>query len=243
MTRNSIRSIYMLLEIFGMEILFEDNHLIIVNKSGSDLVQGDKTGDISLDIKVKDYIKEKYNKPGDVFIGVPHRLDRPVTGAVIFARTSKALERLNAMFQEQKVTKIYWAVVKDRPPLEEDELVHFILRNQEKNKSHVLKSSKKGAKEARLKYRLVGSTNNYYFLEIELFTGRHHQIRAQLASIGSPIKGDLKYGFPRSNKDGGIHLHARQISFLHPVKKEQVKVIADPPNDPLWNEFVEQRGS
>ena len=225
-----------------MEILYEDNHLIIVNKTGSDLVQGHRTGGISLDTRVKEYIKKKYDKPGDVYLGVPHRLDRPVTGAVIFARTSKALERLNKMFQEQQMKKIYWAVVKNRPALEEDELINFIRRNPDKNKSHIMQSAKKGAKEARLRYQMIGSTNNYYFLEIELFTGRHHQIRCQLAHIGSPIKGDLKYGFPRSNKEGGIHLHARKISFLHPVKQVPVSVIAKPPSDALWDEFLIQRG-
>ena len=226
----------------GLDILYEDNHLIIINKTGSDLVHGDRTGDVSLDTRVKEYIKIKYDKPGDVYLGVPHRLDRPVTGIVIFARTSKALERLNKMFQEHEMQKTYWAVVKNRPELEEDDLVNFIRRNPDKNKSHVMMSEKKGAKEARLHYKITGSTNNYYFLEIELITGRHHQIRCQLGHIGSPIKGDLKYGFARSNKGGGIHLHARQISFMHPVKQVPVNVIAKPPNDALWDEFLYQRG-
>lgn len=223
-----------------MEILYEDNHLIVVNKTGSDLVQGDRTGDLSLDTMVKEYIKEKYKKPGDVYLGVPHRLDRPVTGAVIFARTSKALERLNKMFQDHEMKKIYWAVVKNRPPLEEEELVNFVRRNPDKNKSFISQTSKKGAKEARLKYTLIGTTNSFYFLVIELFTGRHHQIRCQLANIGCPIKGDLKYGFPRSNKEGGIHLHARQISFMHPVKNEPISIIANPPRDVIWDEFMIQ---
>jgi len=226
-----------------MEILYEDNHLIVINKSSSDLVQGDRTGDISLDNRVKEYIKKKYNKPGEVYLGVAHRLDRPVTGAVVFARTSKALERLNRMFQEQQIKKIYWAVVRDRPEMEQGELTNFIRRNPEKNKSHISLSSRKGAREARLRYSLVGSTNNYYFLEIELFTGRHHQIRCQLANIGCPIKGDMKYGFPRSNKNGGIHLHARKISFIHPVRKTPLSITADPPRDALWDEFINQTGS
>jgi len=226
-----------------IDILYEDNHLIVVNKAVSDLVQGDRTGDVPLDQKIKDYIKKKYNKPGDVFLGVVHRLDRPVTGAVVFARTSKALERMNKMFQEQQIKKFYWAVVKDRPELEQDELVNFLRRSSEKNKSFVSQSAKKGAKEARLKYELRGVTNNYYFLEVELFTGRHHQIRCQLGHIGSPVKGDMKYGFPRSNKGGGIHLHARQISFIHPVKKEPITIMANPPKgDALWDEFLLQAG-
>jgi len=226
-----------------MEILYEDNHLIIINKSGSDLIHGDRTGDISLDQVVKDYIKKKYNKPGDVYLGIPHRLDRPVTGAVIFARTSKALERLNKMFQEHEIDKTYWAIVKNRPEVEEAELVNYLRRNPEKNKSFISQSTRKGAKEARLKYKLVGSTNNYYFLEVDLLTGRHHQIRCQLSHIGCAIKGDMKYGFPRSNKSGGISLHARSVSFSHPVRKEPVVVTAAPPEDPLWNEFLIQTGN
>ncbi len=225
-----------------IDVLYEDNHLIVVNKAVSDLVQGDKTGDVPLDQRIKDYIKEKYNKPGDVYLGVVHRLDRPVTGAVVFARTSKALERMNKMFQEQEVKKYYWAVVKDRPEMEEAVLTNFLRRSSEKNKSFVSQSEKKGAKEAKLKYTLKGVTNNYYFLEVELFTGRHHQIRVQLSHIGSPVKGDMKYGFPRSNKGGGIHLHARQISFIHPVKKEPLTIMANPPKDALWDEFLLQAG-
>ncbi len=229
-------------EMNDIDVLYEDNHLIVVNKAVSDLVQGDRTGDISLDQRIKEYIKKKYNKPGDVYLGVAHRLDRPVTGAVIFARTSKALVRLNKMFQEQEIKKFYWAVVKDRPEMEEAELVNFLRRNPDKNKSFVSQTSKKDAKEARMKYTLKGVTNNYYFLEVELFTGRHHQIRCQLGHIGSPVKGDMKYGFPRSNKGGGIHLHARQVTFIHPVKKELLTILANPPREPLWDEFLLQAG-
>lgn len=223
-----------------MEILYEDNHLIAVNKQVSDLVQADATGDEVLGDQIKTYIKKKYNKPGDVFLGVVHRLDRPVTGVVIFARTSKALTRMNEMFQRHEVKKTYWAVVKNQPPQEEGQLVHYLHRDPAQNKSFAYNKPKGSAKEARLTYRLIGATNNFYLLEIDLQTGRHHQIRCQLAKIGCPVKGDLKYGFARSNPDGGIHLHARQVRFIHPVKKEEILVVAQPPSDPLWNEFVNQ---
>ena len=222
-----------------LDILYEDNHIIAVNKSTSDIVQGDKTGDETLSDRVKAYIKKKYNKPGDVFLGVVHRLDRPVSGVVVFARTSKALARLNKMFQDKEIKKTYWAVVAELPDEDEAQLKHYILKNSEKNKSYAFPKMRKGAKEAILNYRLVSGLKNYYLLEVDLQTGRHHQIRCQLAKIGSTIKGDLKYGFNRSNKDGGISLHARKIEFMHPVKNEPVTIIAPTPdNDNLWKEFV-----
>ncbi len=222
-----------------LDILYEDNHLIAVNKTGSDLVQGDQTGDEPLSEKVKEYIKNYYKKPGDVFLGVVHRLDRPVSGVVLFARTSKALTRMNKMFQDKEVHKTYWAVVKELPPQEEQELHHFLLKDSKKNKSYVVPAKRSGAKEAILKYKLISSSANYHLLEVDLQTGRHHQIRCQLAKIGCPIRGDLKYGFPRSNEGGGISLHARKMEFIHPVKKEPVVIIANPPmEDALWREFV-----
>jgi 23S rRNA pseudouridine1911/1915/1917 synthase len=217
------------------EILFEDNHLIIVNKQPGQLVQGDKTGDEPLVDTLKGYIKEKYNKPGNVFLGVVHRLDRPTSGIVVFARTSKSLERLNKLFKERDVTKTYWAVVKNAPPKASDTLTHHLVRNPKKNKSFAYGRPEKYSKEARLSYRLVKQLDNYFLLEIELHTGRHHQIRAQLATIGCPIKGDLKYGFDRSNKDGSIHLHARELRLLHPVKKEPLHILANPPKDAIWD--------
>jgi len=223
----------------NLEILYEDNHLIAVNKTGSDLVQGDETGDEPLSERVKEYIKEKYKKPGDVYLGVVHRLDRPVTGVVLFARTSKALTRMNKMFQDKEVKKTYWAVVKELPEEEEATLRHFILKDSKKNKSYAFPKMRLGAKEAILSYRHVSSAAKYHLLEVDLQTGRHHQIRCQLAKIGSPIRGDLKYGFDRSNANGGISLHARRISFLHPVKQEPVEIIAPvPKDDNLWKEFA-----
>lgn len=221
-----------------MEILYEDNHIIAVNKRVSDIVQGDKTGDEPLSEKVKTYIKNKYNKPGAVFLGVTHRLDRPVSGAVLFARTSKALTRLNKMFLEKEIEKKYWAIVKKRPEKQSDTLTHYVVRNQKKNKSFAYDKEVKDSKKASLSYQLIASSDNYHLLEVDLHTGRHHQIRCQLAKIGSPVKGDLKYGFARSNPDGGISLHARKISFSHPVKKEPVEIIAQTPNDSLWDYFV-----
>lgn len=223
-----------------MQILYEDNHIIAVNKYPGELVQADKSGDTALDAEVKQYIKEKYDKPGDVFLGVVHRLDRPVSGVVLFARTSKALARLNKMFQEHTIQKTYWAITKNRPPEESGELIHHLLRDSIKNKSSVHVSPKRGTKEARLTYELIGMTNQYHLLQINLKTGRHHQIRAQLAKIACPIKGDLKYGFPRSNPDGGIHLHARSVQFTHPVTQKDTKIVGSPPNDPLWQEFIDQ---
>jgi len=218
-------------------ILYEDNHLIVLNKAPSDIVQGDKTGDEPLSEKLKKYLKIKYHKPGEVFLGVVHRLDRPVSGALIFARTSKALSRLNEMLKQGEIHKTYWAIVKHRPPGSQGHLTGYLSRDPEKNKSFIRKEPFPGAKKAELKYILSGSSNDYYLLEIELLTGRHHQIRAQLADLGCPVKGDLKYGYPRSNPDGSIHLHSRSLEFLHPVKKEIIKIIAPPPPDVLWDYF------
>jgi 23S rRNA pseudouridine1911/1915/1917 synthase len=222
-----------------LNILYEDNHLIAVNKGTSDLVQGDKTGDVTLADRIKRYIKEKYNKPGDVFLGVVHRLDRPVSGVVIYARTSKALARMNKMFQDRAVDKIYWAVVKHKPQKTEDKLVHWLIRNPKQNKSYAYESERNDTKKAILSYQLISTLTNYSLLEVKLETGRHHQIRCQLSKIGSPIKGDLKYGFARSNPDGGISLHARSVRFIHPVQKKEIKIVASPPeNDNLWAAFL-----
>ncbi len=221
-----------------MEILFEDNHIIAVNKNSSDLVQGDKTGDVPLSEKVKTYIKNKFNKPGAVYLGVTHRLDRPVSGVVLFARTSKSLTRLNEMFSNKAVKKTYWAIVKNKPEKDQATLKHYLIRDQKKNKSFAYDKETKDSKLAVLSYKLIANADNYYLLEVDLQTGRHHQIRCQLAKIGCPIKGDLKYGFPRSNPDGGISLHARRIDFIHPVRKEEISIIAKPPDDSLWNYFL-----
>lgn len=218
-----------------MQVLYEDNHIIIVNKASSEIVQGDKTGDMPLSEMVKAYIKEKYAKPGAVFLGVVHRLDRPVSGVVVFARTSKALERLNAMFREGgRIQKTYWAIVKNRPVEPEAKLEHYLVRNEQQNKSYAYSLERAGAKRSVLGYRLLVSMNNYHLLEVSLQTGRHHQIRCQLAKIGSPIKGDLKYGAERSNPDGSICLHARRIRFEHPVSKVMIDVVAPVPDDSLW---------
>ncbi|MDA9354237.1 RluA family pseudouridine synthase [Flavobacteriaceae bacterium] len=219
----------------NLEVLFEDNHLLIVNKKSGDIVQGDKTGDKPLSDVVKEYIKEKYNKPGEVFLGVVHRLDRPTSGVIIFARTSKALERLNKMLRERTISKTYWAVVKNTPLKEKDSLIHFLKKNPKNNKSTVFTKETDASKKAILHYSVIKKLDNYSLLEIDLETGRHHQIRAQLAYIGSPIKGDLKYGASRSNKDGSIHLHARKISFTHPVSKENILFLAPIPNETIWN--------
>ncbi len=218
-------------------VLFEDNHIIIINKRAGDIVQGDSTGAEPLLDKVKKYIKAKYNKPGNVFLGLPHRLDQPVSGTVIFARTSKALARLNAMIHDREVTKIYWAVVKNRPPKQADTLIHFISRNRDKNKSYALSQERKNTARAELKYQILAESDHYYLLEIELITGRHHQIRSQLSVMGFPIKGDLKYGAPRPNPDASIHLHARHIRFAHPVSGKIVNIYAPVPEDPLWKYF------
>lgn len=225
-----------------LEILYEDNHIIAVNKRPSDIVQGDKTGDKTLGDEVKSYIKNKYKKPGAVFLGVVHRLDRPVSGAILFARTSKALARLNQMLKDHLIRKTYWAVVKNLPAQNEGHLVNYLSRNEAKNKTYVSQFAIEGSQKAELTYKLIGRSDKYYLLEIELLTGRHHQIRAQLAAIGIPIKGDLKYGFPRSNVDGSIHLHARRITFAHPIQNTSIEIIANPPNDAVWNYFLANIG-
>ncbi|MCK9218582.1 MAG: RluA family pseudouridine synthase [Bacteroidales bacterium] len=222
------------------DILFEDNHLIVLNKQASDIVQGDITGDAPLSDILKQYIKTKYQKPGDVFLGVVHRLDRPVSGAVIFARTSKALSRLNIMLRDGEISKTYWAIVKNPPPQQEGDLTNYLKRNEEKNKSFVVEKKMAGAQQASLHYRVIDQSDRYYLLEVKLLTGRHHQIRVQLSALGCPIKGDLKYGYPRSNPGGFIHLHARRLEFTHPVRKEPVVIYAPVPDDPLWRFFQER---
>lgn len=219
----------------NLQILHEDNHLIVVNKRVGDLVQGDKTGDKPLPEVVKEYIKEKYNKPGAVFLGVVHRLDRPTTGIVVFAKTSKALSRMNELFSNRETQKTYWCVVKNKPQKSHDKLVHYLKRTEKNNTSKAHLKEVPDSKLASLDYTIIKELNNYYALEINLHTGRHHQIRAQLSAIGSPIKGDLKYGFDRSNADGGIHLHARKLVFDHPVTKEKLEIIAPTPDDVIWN--------
>ena len=216
-------------------VLYEDNHLIVVNKRPGDIVQGDKTKDVPLSEVVKAYLKIKYDKPGNVYLGVAHRLDRPTSGIIVFSKTSKALPRLNKMFAEKGATKTYWAVVKASPPHQEDTLTHWLVRNSKQNKSYAHLRETSNSKKASLTYRVSQKLDSYFLLEIDLHTGRHHQIRAQLAAIGCPIKGDLKYGFDRSNKDGSIHLHALRLSFVHPVKKEALEFVASPPDDPIWN--------
>lgn len=218
-----------------LEVLFEDNHLIAVNKPSGSLVQGDKTGDTPLSDEVKLFLKQKYQKSGDAFLGVPHRIDRPTSGLVLFAKTSKALVRLNKLFQDKEIAKTYWAITKQKPAQNEGTLIHFLKRNQEKNKSFAHEKLLEGAKQAELTYKLIMSLDFYHLLEIYPKTGRHHQIRAQLAAINCPIKGDLKYGFDRSNKDASISLHARAMNFVHPVSDEQIEIIAPPPKkDPVW---------
>lgn len=219
----------------NLQIIHEDNHLIIINKRVGDIVQGDKTGDKPLSEVVKEYLKIKYNKPGEVFLGVVHRLDRPTTGIVVFAKTSKALTRMNELFSSRATQKTYWAVVKNKPSKSEDNLVHYIKRNEKNNTSKAHIKEVNDSKIASLDYKIISSLNNYFVLEINLHTGRHHQIRAQLQVINCPIKGDLKYGFDRSNPDGGIHLHARKLVFMHPVTKIELEIIAPTPNDVIWN--------
>lgn len=221
-----------------MTVVYEDNHIIIVNKTASEIVQGDKTGDVPLSETVKQYLKEKYHKPGNVFIGVTHRLDRPVSGLVVFAKTSKALSRLNEMFKNSEVKKTYWAIVKQTPAETEGALVNYLVRNEKQNKSYAYDTEKPGSKKAILHYRLIARSDNYSLLEVDLKTGRHHQIRCQLAKMGCPIKGDLKYGFPRSNPDGSICLHARRVRFVHPVSKELIDVVAPVPSDNLWRSLT-----
>ncbi len=219
----------------NLQVLHEDNHIIVINKRVGDIVQGDKTGDKPLSEVVKEYLKEKYNKPGEVFLGVVHRLDRPTTGIVVFAKTSKALTRLNELFSNRETQKTYWAVVKNKPPKNEDILVHFIKRNEKNNTSKAHLKEVPDSKKASLDYKIIKELNNYFAIEINLHTGRHHQIRAQLSIIGCPIKGDLKYGFDRSNPDGGIHLHARKLVFIHPVSKEELTILAPTPEEVIWN--------
>ena len=219
----------------NLQVLFEDNHLIIVNKRSGDITQGDKTGDKPLSDVVKEYVKEKYNKAGNVFLGVVHRLDRPTSGVIIFARTSKALERLNKMLRDKTISKTYWAVVKEYPKKEKGTLINFLKKNPKNNKSSVYTKEIPDSKRAVLHYNILKKLDNYSLLEIDLETGRHHQIRAQFSFIGFPIKGDLKYGFNRSNKDGSIHLHARKITFLHPVSKEEISLIAPTPKEVIWD--------
>ena len=222
----------------ALVVLYEDNHLIAVKKNAGDIVQSDQTGDKTLAEEVKSYIKRKYKKPGEVFLGIIHRLDRPVGGVVVFARTSKALSRMNALFREKKIAKTYWAIVEEKPPFENGELVNWLKKNQEKNRSRAYDSEVKESKKAELTYRLLGRSRHYYYLEIQPKTGRHHQIRIQLAHLGCKIKGDVKYGAKRTNKDGSIHLFARSLAFTHPIKKEKIIIRANPPIDPLWNEMM-----
>ncbi|UCG00202.1 MAG: RluA family pseudouridine synthase [Spirochaetaceae bacterium] len=223
-----------------LQVLYEDNHIIAVNKKVGELVQGDRSGDPCLIDALKRYLKETYHKPGNVFLGVVHRLDRPTSGVVLFARTSKALQRLNTQFRENRVHKLYWAMVKVAPPKPSDTLIHYLRRNTTQNKSYAEDNPVEGHKEARMSYRWVLSLDRYHLLEVELHTGRHHQIRAQLAKIGCPVKGDLKYGFPRSNPDGGIHLHARAVCLDHPVRKIPLQITADPPADPIWDAVLQR---
>lgn len=223
-----------------MEVIYEDNHIIIVNKNSSEIVQGDKTGDKPLSETVKEYLKEKYNKPGNVFCGVTHRLDRPVSGIVVFAKTSKALSRLNDMFKNKDVKKTYWAIVANRPKQTEGTLQHYLVRNEKQNKSYAYDKEVPNSKKALLDYKLIAASERYFLLEVNLHTGRHHQIRCQLAKMGCPIKGDLKYGAPRSNPDCSISLHARHIEFVHPVSKQVISVTAKVPEDNLWKSFEKQ---
>jgi 23S rRNA pseudouridine1911/1915/1917 synthase len=222
-----------------VEVIYEDNHIIAVNKACGELVQSDITNERTLVDDMKDYLREKYNKPGNVFVGLPHRLDRPTSGVVLMAKTGKALERLNNLFKKRgQIKKTYWAVVNKRPPKHTTTLKHYLKKNTDKNKSFAFSKPIPGAKYARLTYRHVASIEHYHLLEIDLITGRHHQIRVQLSTLNMRIKGDLKYGFPRSNKNKGIHLHARKLELIHPVRNAPLTIIADPPNDPVWNEFM-----
>jgi len=223
--------------ILQSDVLYEDNHIIAINKKASEIVQGDKTGDIPMVEKLKAFLKKKYNKPGNVFAGTIHRIDRPVSGVVLFAKTSKGLAKMNELFRDDKIEKTYWAVVKNKPEKESDTLTHYLVKNQEKNKSFVSDISNKNALKSTLSYTILNSSDNYYLLEVKPISGRHHQIRVQLAAIKCPIKGDLKYGFDRSNKDASIHLHARKISFTHPVSAEKIEITAQVPNEALWKYF------
>ncbi len=227
-----------LTDVGNLQVLYEDNHLIAVNKRPGDIVQGDKTGDLPLSEIVKQYLKTKYNKPGNVYLGVAHRIDRPTSGVVIFAKTSKALSRLNKLFAEKNARKLYWAVTKISPTNPEATLTHWLKRNPKQNKSYAHIKPVPGAKEAIMSYKVIKALKRYFLLEIELKTGRHHQIRAQLSFLGCPIKGDLKYGYDRSNSDGSIHLHARELTLNHPVGGASLQFIADPPEDPIWNDCL-----
>ncbi len=219
------------------QVVFEDNHLIAINKKSGQIVQGDKTGDVPLSELLKIFLKEKYQKPGNVFCGVIHRLDRPVTGLVLFAKTSKGLSRMNDLFRDRKTEKIYLAVVKNKPPQTQGTLIHFLKKNEKQNKSYAFQKAMEGALECRLDYQLLGSSDNFHVLQVNPHTGRHHQIRVQLASMGCPIKGDLKYGYDRSNPDGSIHLHAWKLNFQHPVSDNVLNLLATPPDEKIWNLF------
>ena len=220
-----------------MKVIYEDNHLIIVNKSSGEIVQGDRTGDKPLSEILKEYVKAKYDKPGEVFLGVIHRLDRPVSGIVIFARTSKALARMNTLVSSREVKKTYWAIVKGVPAETEGHLINYLWKNETQNKSYIVPETRKGALRAELEYKLLAKSKDYSLLEVNLMTGRHHQIRVQLSAIGLTIKGDLKYGYPRSNPDGSISLHARKIEFTHPIKLTPMIITALPPNERMWMIF------
>ncbi|WP_340198787.1 RluA family pseudouridine synthase [Ascidiimonas sp. W6] len=222
----------------NLQVLYEDNHIIAINKRCGDIVQGDQTGDKPLSEIVKEYLKDKYAKPGNVYLGVVHRLDRPTSGIIIFARTSKALSRMNSLFKERKTQKTYWAIVKNAPPKTNDQLTHWLRRNPKKNMSTAFENETTNTKKAILEYEVIAQSDRYFLLSVHLYTGRHHQIRAQLAKIGCPIKGDLKYGFDRSNPNAGIDLHARSLSFIHPVQHKTVEIIAPPPNSSLWSYFM-----
>ena len=218
-------------------ILFEDNHLIAINKKSSEIVQGDRTGDPTMPDSIKAYLKDKYNKPGNVFCGVIHRLDRPTSGVILFARTSKGLERMNKQFRDQQTSKTYWAILENKPPNEQGRLINYVKKNEKQNKSYVTSNDTKGSKEAILNYRLISSSERYHLVEVELETGRHHQIRTQFAKIGCSIKGDLKYGAKRSNRDGSICLHSRQLKFNHPTTKEEICLVAPIPQNTFWDLF------
>ncbi|MGB0930282.1 MAG: RluA family pseudouridine synthase [Chitinophagales bacterium] len=220
---------------FPFEVIYEDNHIIAINKPAGMLVQGDRTGDIPLSEHVKEYIKQKYKKQHNVYLGVTHRIDRPVSGVLLFARTSKALTRLNKMFHDKTIQKTYWAVVKNRPPKMEDALIHYLIKDRVRNKSKAYPIERKGTKKSETKYKWLKSSDNYHLLEMKPLTGRHHQIRVQLSTIDCPIKGDIKYGFKRTNKDASIHLHARKIEFIHPVRKEPMVITAEPPKEVVWD--------
>ena len=217
-----------------MTILYEDNHLIAVNKRPGEIVQGDKTGDTCVLDEVKAFIKRRDNKPGNVYVGLPHRIDRPTSGVLLLAKTDKALARINKLIHDREFHKTYWAIVRNKPPKNSERLVHWLQKNEKQNKSYASETERSGWQRAEMEYTLIASSENYFLLEIKLFTGRHHQIRVQLSAIGCPIRGDLKYGFDRSNRDASISLHARSLEFIHPIKNETVTIIADPPGEKLW---------